>query len=68
MLRGFEIDHQFKFLGLLYGQIRRFGTFQNLVYVIGDAPVAVRDVRAVLHQPTVFNIFLSAVHRRQAVL
>src|SRR5262245_27974429 len=52
LLRRFQIDHQVKLRRLLDRQIGGLGTLQDSVHVIGYAPVAVRVVPAVGHEPT----------------
>src|SRR4030095_9849875 len=37
LLRGFEIDHQLKLRGLLYGDVSGLGSLQDSVHEIGDA-------------------------------
>jgi hypothetical protein len=48
LFRRLEIDYQLELRGLLHRQIGGLGTFENPVQVICDAPVAVREVRAVV--------------------
>ena len=64
LLCRLEIDHQLELRRLLDGQIGRLGSLQYSVYVICDAPVAVRDVRPGGHEPTGIYIFSVVVHRR----
>src|SRR5262245_18745613 len=52
LLGSLEIDHKLKLCRLLYRQIGRLGSFQDSVHVVCDAPVAVREVRPVVHEPT----------------
>ena len=52
------------FVGCSTGKIGRLGTLQDSVHVICDAPVAVREVRPVVHEPTGIYSFSVAVHRR----
>ena len=39
------------FVGCSMGRSAGFATFENSVHVIGDAPVTVREVRPVVHEP-----------------
>ena len=64
LLRGIKIDHQLELRRLLHRQIGRLGSLQNPVHEICDAPVAVRDVRPVGHEPAGIYICSDAVHRR----
>jgi hypothetical protein len=64
LLRRLEIDHQLELRRLLHRQIGRLGSLQDFVHVICDAPVAVREVRPVGHEPTGIYSFSVAVHRR----
>src|SRR6266567_1043881 len=43
-LRGLEVEHQREFRGLLYGQVPRCGTVQDLVHVRGGAVPALDQV------------------------
>src|SRR5207344_248833 len=52
LLRRLEIDHELKLRRLLDRKIGRLGSLQNPVHVICDAPVALRLVRPVGHEPT----------------
>ena len=54
----FKIDHQLKLCRLLHGEIGRLGSLQDFVHIVGDAPVAVREVRSVVHEPTGIYSFL----------
>src|SRR5262245_64733633 len=64
LLGSFQIDHQLKLRGLLHWQIGRLGSLQNPVHEICDAPVAVRDVRPIGHEPAYIYKFSPDVHRR----
>ena len=64
LFRGLEIDDELKLCRLLDGQVSRFCAFQDLVNEIGDAPVAVRDVRPVIHEPAGIYRLSYGVHRR----
>src|SRR5262249_53310069 len=62
LLRRFEINHQLELRRLLDRQIGRFGSLEDSVHVIRDAPISVRFVRPVGHEPT--GIYkLSGAHR-----
>ena len=52
------------FVGCSTGQIGRLGSLQDFVHVICDAPVAVREVRPVGHEPAGIYRFSVGVHRR----
>jgi hypothetical protein len=58
LLGGFEIDDQLKLGWLLDGKIRWLGSLEDLIHVGGNAPVAVREVRPVVHEPT--GIYISS--------
>src|SRR5262249_12332372 len=62
LLGSFQIDHPLELRGLLHRQISRFGTFQDSVDEICDAPVALREVCPVIHKPTSLYRFSGAVH------
>src|SRR5687767_14625546 len=64
----FKIDDEFKLRRLLYGQISRFGTFQDLVDVNSRAPVQVSGGSPVEHEPSLINKFLLRVNRRDPML
>src|SRR5262245_43563148 len=59
-----QIDDEFELRRLLHRQIGRLGSLQDLVHEICDAPVAVREVRPVRHEPANVYISSAAVHRR----
>ena len=64
LFRGLEIEHEFELHRLLHGKIGGLGSLQDSVHVIGDAPVAFRFVRPVVHEPTGLYSLFSPVHRR----
>src|SRR5262245_48208878 len=64
LLCCFQIDYQLELRGLLHGQVGGLGSFENPVYEICYAPVNVREVRPVGHEPTSIYIFSVAIHRR----
>src|SRR5262245_23595605 len=51
LLSSLQIDHQLKLCRLLHRQIGRLCSFQDLVYVIGYALVALYDIGTVVHEP-----------------
>ena len=52
LLRRLEIDHELKLGRLLDRKVGGLGTLQDSVHIGGNAPVAVREVRPVGHEPT----------------
>jgi hypothetical protein len=50
-LAVFKLIISSKFVGLLDRKIGRLGSFEDLVHVIRYAPVAVREIRAVIMSP-----------------
>ena len=50
-LGGREVDDQLELHGLLHGEVGRFGTFQNLVHVVGGTAVLVGAVHPIGHEP-----------------
>src|SRR5262249_48373441 len=62
--RGFEIYPQLKLARLLNRQVSRLGSLEDFIYIDGDAPVAVGEVRRIGHEPTGIYSFSSAVYRR----
>jgi hypothetical protein len=50
LLCRLEINHQLKLRGLLHRKIGGFGSLQDSVHVICDAPVAVRKVGPVVYE------------------
>ena len=62
VFRRLEINDQLKLRGLFDREIGGLGAFQDSVHVDGYAPVAVREVRPVLHEPTGIYRFSAAVH------
>ena len=52
------------FVGCSTGQIGRLGSLQDPVHVICDTPVAVREVRAVVHEPAGIYRSSAVVYRR----
>src|SRR6266566_8053635 len=63
-----EIDDELQLRRLLDWNIARLGTFQNLVYVRGGAPVQVGNVHAVKHKPPGFYKIALVVHDGEPVL
>ena len=68
LLGCFEVDDQFKFCGLLHGQVSRLRALQNLVHIDGCPTVQVGIAWAVEHEPPVIHIFWSAIDRREPAL
>src|SRR5207249_1046487 len=68
LLRRLKIDYQFKLRRLLDGEVARFGTFEDLVYVVSAAADQVVYARPIRYEPTEFHKFRSAEHRGQPVL
>src|SRR5262245_31903564 len=64
LLGGFEIDDEFKLRCLLYWEVRRFGTFQNLVNVVGGLTVLVLGVHPIKHEAALMHILLIWVNSR----
>ena len=64
LFRSFQIDHELELRRLLDGKIGRLGSLENSVHVISDAPVALREVGPVGHEPTGIYKFPSDVYRR----
>src|SRR5215831_9665566 len=62
-----KINDELKLRCLLYGQISRFGTFQDLVHVNRRTPIKVNVVRAVGHETALVDELPLKVNRRQAV-
>src|SRR5438552_5176559 len=63
-----EIDDELQLRRLLDWNIARLGTFQNLVYVRGGAPVQVGNVHAVKHKPPGFYKIALVVHDGEPIL
>jgi hypothetical protein len=59
-----QVDDQFELHGLLHGQVRRRGAFQDAIHVVGGAPVHVMQVHAVGHQPSRLRILPKKEDRR----
>src|SRR5262245_42436942 len=49
-LGSLEVDDELEFCRLLHGQIRRFGTLQDSVDIIGSAPVQGGNARPIGHE------------------
>src|SRR4029453_16235660 len=64
LLGGFQIDDEFKLRRLLHWQLGSLSSLENFIDVIGDAPVAVRELCSVVQQPTGIYRFSVDVHRR----
>ncbi len=52
LLGRLEIEDQLELLRLVYGQVSRFGSLQNLVHVSSSTPPRVRADHPVGHEPT----------------
>ena len=63
-----DIDEELELRRLLHREIGGLGALQDFVHVRRDAPVAVREVRAVVHEPAGIYSFSDAMHRRQPAL
>ena len=59
-----QIDHQLEFGRLLDRQVGRLGSLQDSVHVIGEALVAVREVRVLGHEHAGIYSFTVVRHRR----
>src|SRR5260370_26831642 len=53
---------------LLHRQLARLCATQNLIDVVGRASEQVQEVRSIRHQPSRFDMFARAVHRRSKTL
>src|SRR6516162_2988374 len=61
-----EIDDEIEFGRLLHRQFSRLRPAQNLVNIISGAPKLLRKAWPIGHETSPFNVFTSAVHRRQS--
>src|SRR5262249_51330949 len=59
-----EIDDEIELGRLLHRDVGRFCPAQNLVDIVGGALKLCRVVCSIGHQPSCFDVLLSAVHRR----
>ena len=64
-LGGLEVDDQLEFGGLLDGQIRGFGSSENLVHVAGRTAVQIAKVRPIGHEASSLRKFPKEKHCRQ---
>src|SRR5258706_14321592 len=62
------VDHQFKFRGLLDGQVTRLGAFENLVHIVSGTPGQVVQAHAVGHQTPGFHEFRPVVYHWKPAL
>src|SRR4030095_16030233 len=63
LLGGFQIDDELELRGLLNRKLSWLGALENFVHVGGYAPVAVREVRPVVHEPSGIYGFSPEIHR-----
>jgi hypothetical protein len=47
-----EVDHQLELRRLLYGQVSRFGSFQDLPYEHARAPVQISQIGSITYEAT----------------
>src|SRR5262249_20113277 len=64
----FQIDDELKLRRLLYRQISRLGTFQNLVYITRRTTDSVDTIRVVAHEATRVHKLRNVIHRQQTIL
>src|SRR5262245_35360398 len=64
LLGSLEIYHELELRRLLDGQFSGLGSLQDSVHVIRDAPVAVREVRSVVHETSGVHRFSEVIRRR----
>jgi hypothetical protein len=64
LLGRFQINHQLELRRLFNREIGGLGALQDSVHEICDAPVAVREVRAVGHEPAGIYSFSTLEYRR----
>src|SRR5213594_544269 len=67
-LGGLQVDRQLELDGLLHGEVSGLGPLENLVDIGRSAPVHVRNMGAVAHQPPRVDEFLHFINCREAVL
>src|SRR5262249_11449279 len=65
-LGGGQVDDEIELGGLLDRDITRLRPAQNLVNIISGAPELLRKAWPIGHETSPFNVFTSAVHRRQS--
>jgi hypothetical protein len=68
LLRGFQVDDEFKLYRLLHGKVGGLSALENLVHVSGSPAVEVGQVHTVGHKPARFHIHSIAVYHRESVL
>src|SRR5262249_22039981 len=61
-----QIDGKIELGRLLDRDVGRLRPAQNLVDIVGGAPVQVREVCSIGHQASRFDVVVLAVHRRQS--
>src|SRR5262245_9897113 len=65
-LGGGQVDDEIELGGLLDRDITRLRPAQNLVNIISGAPELLRKAWPIGHETSPFNVFTSAVYRRQS--
>src|SRR6516162_6686559 len=65
-LGGGQVDDEIELGGLLDRDVTRLRSAQNLVNIISGAPELLRKAWPIGHETSPFNVFTSAVHRRQS--
>ena len=64
LIRCFQIYHKLELGRLLDRQIGGLASLQDSVHILCHAPVAVREVRPVVHEPTSLYSFSAEKYRR----
>src|SRR5215831_2009129 len=67
-MSGLEIDHRFEHGCLLDRQSAGLRTFQNLVHILGGAPIDGRHVGTIAHHSAGVDEFSLAANRRKALV
>src|SRR5215831_5908739 len=65
-LGGGQVDDEIELGGLLDRDVTRLRPAENLVNIISGAPELLRKAWPIGHKTSPFNVFTSAVHRRQS--
>src|SRR5439155_14356882 len=63
----FKINDEFKLRRLLYGKVSRFCFLEDLIDVVGRAPIEVDRVRTIGHEAALVDKLLLKVNSRQPV-
>src|SRR5882724_7439711 len=63
-LGSLEVDDQLELHRLLYGQVGRFGPFQDFIHIRGGTPEQVGPVWPIRHQTTSVHEFPEVKYRR----